>query len=134
MVSHHAAEPRAVTCTPRASDFSHRTSGSHVQPIPLARRAIFFYDLPDRVLPGVVGDLHHAPSPRRWTKKFATHLLAPTFRPVRHAASCHNSSGFLAAPYVGCDSSGILWRADRRSIFEARRQRISSTTDQGRQA
>jgi hypothetical protein len=45
----------------RSFGISHRTSGYDVQPVPFARRAIFFYDLRDRVLPGVVGDLHHAP-------------------------------------------------------------------------
>ena len=95
------------------------------QPIPLIRRVIFFYDLPDRVLPGVVGDLHDASSPNASGRRSSRPLLAPTFRPVRDVPSCHNSNGFLAAPYASGNSSGILRRADRRSIFEARRQRIS---------
>ena len=73
-----------------------KTSGCHAQPIPLIRRAIFFYDLPDRVLPGVVGDLHHAPSPRPSGRRSSRRLSGNYVPTVRDAASCHNSSGFLA--------------------------------------
>jgi glycogen debranching enzyme len=38
----------------------------------------------------------------------------------------HECSG----QHHGCNSSGILWRADRRSILKASRHRVSSTTDQ----
>jgi hypothetical protein len=62
----------------------------------------------------------------------------PIFRQLRFptlcdAAFCHNSSGFLAAPYASCNRSGILWRVDCRSIFKTSRHRVSSTTDQRRE-
>jgi hypothetical protein len=59
------------------------------------RSAVFFYDLPDGALPGVVGDLHHAPSPDERINFPAAHV--PT---LHNATFCHNSSGFLAAPYA----------------------------------
>jgi hypothetical protein len=62
MVSHHAAEPGWDVHSPSFGSLVIEASGYHAQPIPLIRRAIFFYDLPDGVLPSVVGDLHHAPS------------------------------------------------------------------------
>lgn len=78
-VSHHAAELSWDVHSPELRNFVIETSGYHAQPIPLIRRAIFFYDLPDRVLPRVVGDLHHAPSPRRLDEEVRMHFLAPTF-------------------------------------------------------
>jgi len=60
------------------------------------RSAIFFYDLPVGALPGVIGDLQDRPPPDERINFPAAHVQAlhnPTF--------CHNSSGFLAAPYVG---------------------------------
>jgi hypothetical protein len=55
-------------------------------------------------------------------EKFETNFFGNSrFLILRDAAFCYNSSGFLAAPYAGCDSSGILRRADRRVILEARR-------------
>ena len=113
--------PQNEAGIPQASEFCDGNQQVHARPILLVRGAIFFYDLSNRVLPSRVGELHHAPSPRRLDEKVHVQFLAATFRAVRDVASCHNSSGFLAAPYVGCNSSGILRRADRRIIFEARR-------------
>jgi hypothetical protein len=99
-VSHHAADPRWDVHSPSVGNLVIAASGYRAQPVPLIRRGIFFYDLPDRVLPSVVGDLHHAPSPDEWTKKFEPHFPAAHVRTLRDAAFCHNSSGFLAAPYA----------------------------------
>jgi hypothetical protein len=65
------------------------------------RGGIFFYDMADQLLSSAVGDLHHAPSPGEWTNKFESTLLAAQVAILRDAASCHNSNGFLAAPYAG---------------------------------
>lgn len=84
---------------PSFENFS-QTSRCHAQPIPLVRRGIFFYDLPDHVLPSVVGEMHHAPPPDEWPKKFEAHFPPAHVPTLRDAAFCHNSSGFLAAPYA----------------------------------
>jgi hypothetical protein len=60
------------------------------------RSAIFFYDLPDGALPGVVGDLHHAPTADERINIPAAHVPS-----LCNVTFCHNSSGFLAAAYAG---------------------------------
>src|SRR5262249_34768950 len=120
MVSHDAAEPRWDVHSPRFGIWSSKPAGTTPNPsleyAALSSSTICLIVSFQTLL--VMCIMHHHPG--EWTKKFATHVPAPTFRPVRDAASCHNSSGFLAAPYAGCNSSGILRRADRRSILEAR--------------
>src|SRR5205814_8265506 len=101
----------------------HRTSRPR---IPLIRRVILLYELPNRVFLGavVISTMHHRPIAR--TKKVRDPISGPAIQPVHDAAFCHNSSGFLAAAYASCDCSGILRGAYRRD-------RVSSTTGQRRE-
>ena len=71
---------------------------------------------------------------RHQTSRNSTPTRQLTFRLLRDATLCHNSSGFLAAPYASCNCSRILRRADRRSISKTSWHRVSSTTRQRREA
>jgi len=98
------------------------------QHVPFARCTIFFHDPPAVVVPGVAGDLHLASSPGEQIRHQFWQVTT-----VCDVAFCDHSTGFLAAPYAGGNCSGILRRADCRSISQTGRHRVSSTTREGRE-
>jgi hypothetical protein len=112
MVSHHAAEHARGLNDPSIGNLVIEIRACDAPSIPFMRGGIFFYDLADQVLSSAIGDLLHASSPREWTNKFESTVLAAHVAILRDVASCHNSNRFLATPYAGGISSGILRRAD----------------------